>query len=186
MKYVALEEVYSSWNQRQNLISRKDFTYFYERHVLHSLAMGQILSLSKNVRVVDLGAGGGFPSVPLAILFPQVHFTLVDASQKKVCAAESMTHSLRLENISCVHTRIENMSGEFDWAIGRAVAPLPRLLGWLLRIERRQKHPLAPYLCYWTGDHVRSTHYLYQTFLLSRIYQEPWFAGKQLLLLHLT
>ena len=147
----ALQARYVEENKRQNLISRTDMLAFAEHHLLHALVATRCFSLCPKGRVLDLGAGSGLPSLPLAICFPQTHFCLVDSKEKKLHAAERLAKAIGLKNISCWHTRIEHMAvaSPYDMALGRAVAPLSRFLGWIRRHKRRHGHPLAHLLCYW-------------------------------------
>lgn len=180
--YRELETSYANWNKELNLISRKDFVHFAERHLLHSLSLARCFSLRAQTRVVDLGTGGGLPALPLAIFFPQTQFTLVDATKKKLHAVASIAEQLSLSNVRCTHARIEDLEGRYDLAIGRAVVPLPRLLGWLDRVAQRQGKPLASALCYWTGP-VSLPRPLsrYTIYSLQDIYRESWFSTKKLI-----
>lgn len=125
-----LQPLYSEWNQRINLISRKDIDRLYSRHVLHSLAIARVLTLGKGERIMDLGTGGGFPGIPLAILFPQARFWLVDRIGKKILAVEQLASALGLDNVTAVKGRGQDQPGPFDYVVTRAVAPLKDLWTW--------------------------------------------------------
>lgn len=126
-----LGAIYTEWNQKINVISRKDIDALYERHVLHSLAIAAQYPFIKGLEVVDIGTGGGFPGVPLAIFFPDVQFHLVDSIAKKLKVVEAVKNELGLENLTFQHTRAENLKGrKFDFVVSRAVAPLKELWTW--------------------------------------------------------
>ena len=129
-QFESLFEVYNDWNSRINVISRKDMEYFYIRHVLHSLSIGKFITLKKGSRILDVGTGGGFPGVPLAILFPEVNFYLVDSIGKKIKVINSVKDNLKLNNITTNHNRIEDLDIKVDFVVCRAVAPLETLIYW--------------------------------------------------------
>lgn len=122
--------LYADWNAKINVISRKDMEGFYTRHVLHSLAIAKIVAFRPGTRVLDVGTGGGFPGVPLAILFPEARFTLVDSIGKKIRVVEEVVRELDIQNITAVHGRAESVKGPFDYAVTRAVADLSTLVQW--------------------------------------------------------
>lgn len=125
-----LEPLYRRRNEQVNLISRKDIDQLYERHVLHSLAIARVAPPANGATVLDAGTGGGFPGIPLAILFPQCRFTLVDSILKKVAAVQEIADALNLRNVQVVRARIETLPQKFDFVVSRAVADLPTFLGW--------------------------------------------------------
>lgn len=130
-------ELYKEWNARINVVSRKDIDNLYEHHVLHSLAIARYLELHYPVgvldgaRVLDLGTGGGFPGIPLALEYPGAHFTLCDSIGKKLTVARAVAEGLGLGNVECVNARAESLPGSFDWVVTRAVAPLDKLYPWV-------------------------------------------------------
>jgi len=130
-QFVALAPCYQSWNTRINLISRKDMSQFYLHHVLHSLSIAKYLLFPSGAYVLDLGTGGGFPGIPLAIFFPQTHFFLCDSTAKKIRAVNDITASLGLKNVSASQIRAENIQQRFDFVVSRAVAPLNQLISWI-------------------------------------------------------
>lgn len=130
-RFAALRELYADWNAKINVISRKDMDSLYERHVLHSLAIARVCRFNTGARIVDIGCGGGFPSVPLAIMFPQAHFTAVDSIGKKIKVVSGVAQALHLENIEAVNMRVEQLASRFDYAVSRAVADSSDLLGWV-------------------------------------------------------
>ncbi|MCC8036222.1 MAG: 16S rRNA (guanine(527)-N(7))-methyltransferase RsmG [Rikenellaceae bacterium] len=138
-RFEALAQLYSEWNARINVISRKDGQQLYLRHVLHSLALVKVVAFSAGARILDVGTGGGFPGIPLAIMFPEAQFTLVDSIGKKIKVVEGITGQLGLDNVQAVNTRAEVVPGKFDYVVSRAVTALPYLIGWVWnKIEKGQ------------------------------------------------
>jgi len=124
----ALYGLYADWNSKINVISRKDIENLYERHVLHSLGISKLLHFRDGSRIMDVGTGGGFPAIPLAILYPKVHFHLVDSINKKLTVASEIANAIGLENISIRHCRVEEEDSLFDFVVSRAVMPFPDLV----------------------------------------------------------
>jgi 16S rRNA (guanine527-N7)-methyltransferase len=140
-RFDALGELYRTWNEQINVISRKDIDNLYERHVLHSLAIAKYVRFMPEGRVLDLGCGGGFPGIPLAIFFPETHFILVDSIGKKIKVAEAVAEALGLENVSFRHARAEDLSEKVDFVVSRAVAELGQLVHWTRGlISAQQRH----------------------------------------------
>lgn len=155
-QFSRLGSIYAEWNQKINVISRKDIDALYERHVLHSLAIAAQYPFVPGLEVVDIGTGGGFPGVPLAIFFPDVQFHLVDSIAKKLKVVEAVKLELGLDNISFEHTRAENIKGrKFDFVVSRAVAPLKDLWSWGKPLIRNAR-PIEEYknglICLKGGD----------------------------------
>lgn len=123
-----LQGLYEDWNTKINVISRKDIDNLYEHHVLHSLAIGKMLTFKPGTRILDFGTGGGFPGIPLAILFPECQFTLIDGTGKKIHVATEVTNSIGLKNVNAVHRRGEEERGRYDFVVSRAVMPMPDLV----------------------------------------------------------
>lgn len=127
-----LEALYLEWNDKINVISRKDIDALYERHVLHSMAIAAVCTFDDGAEVVDIGTGGGFPGIPLAIMFPNVQFLLSDSIGKKIKVVQGVADAIGLKNITAVHSRVEEIKGRtFDFAVSRAVAPLGELWKWI-------------------------------------------------------
>ena len=129
-QFAALYPLYQEWNEQINVISRRDLDNFYERHVLHSLSVAKLVSFRPEAQVLDVGTGGGFPGIPLAILFPQTRFRLVDAIGKKIKVVQAVADTLGLENVLATHQRAEKVKGSFDFVVTRAVARLALLHSW--------------------------------------------------------
>lgn len=130
-QFAMLEQLYKEWNEKINVISRKDIDALYEKHILHSLAIAAVCNFYDGVKVVDIGTGGGFPGVPLAIFFPEVQFVLSDSIGKKIKVVQEVVDAIGLQNVKAVHSRVENMDGDFDFAVSRAVAQLGELWRWI-------------------------------------------------------
>jgi 16S rRNA (guanine527-N7)-methyltransferase len=142
-----LEDLYHVWNEKINVVSRKDINSLYEKHVLHSLSIAAQYSFADGIQVIDIGTGGGFPGIPLAIFFPEVEFHLVDSIAKKIKVVEAVAEEIGLKNVTTAHTRAEDIKGrKFDFAVSRAVAPLKDLWRWskpLLRNEKKMEDLVA-------------------------------------------
>jgi len=185
-QFEALEALYREWNARVNVISRKDIDNLYEHHVLHSLAMAKVISFRPGTRILDLGTGGGFPGIPLAITFPQVQFKLIDGTGKKVKVAEQVAQSLGLHNVRTEHLRGEDEHEQFDFVVSRAVMPLPNL--WNLTKKNISKTPhnsISNGLLVLKGGNLASEikplAHRCTTWECTEWFSEPWFEGKQVI-----
>jgi 16S rRNA (guanine527-N7)-methyltransferase len=148
--------LYTEWNQKINVISRKDMDEFYVHHVLHSLSLSCFIQWNPGTRVIDLGCGGGFPGIPLAILFPETEFTLIDSIAKKIRVAQAVAETLGLSNVKAIHTRAEDHKGSCHFVVTRAVAPMGQLLKWSRHlIADRPAHPLPNGLIAYKGGDLR-------------------------------
>lgn len=136
-QFLEMGNLYAHWNAQINVISRKDIDQLYERHILHSLAIAKIHTFQPGETVLDLGTGGGFPGIPLAVLFPETRFHLVDSIGKKIKVVLEVAQGLKLENVTAAHARAEELRTKFDICVTRAVAPLPELLNWTQRTIKR-------------------------------------------------
>lgn len=130
-QFAQLQELYAHWNEQINVISRKDIDNLYERHILHSLAIAKHFSFPKGAKVLDVGTGGGFPGIPLAILFPEAEWHLVDSIGKKIKVVKAIVEAIGLTNVTSDHLRAEKVKGKFQYAVTRAVAPTPKLYNWV-------------------------------------------------------
>ncbi len=180
-------EVYKNWNDQINVVSRKEFDTFYERHILHSMSIAKFIQFQPGTRVLDLGTGGGFPGVPLAILFPEVAFTLVDSIGKKIKVVNEVSNALNIQNIRAFHQRVEEVKGQFDFVVSRAVAPLSYLLAWTKgKYSGEQKNALPNGLICLKGGDLREEvnavkmHFIVERYKLSNYFKEPFFETKEL------
>lgn len=143
-QFAALYDLYTDWNSKINVISRKDITNLYEHHVLHSLGIAKIMQFRPETTVMDLGTGGGFPGIPLAILFPETHFHLVDSIGKKVKVATEIANAIGLKNVTTRHCRAEEEKQLFDFVVSRAVMPLTDLLKIIRKNIKKEQHNALP------------------------------------------
>jgi 16S rRNA (guanine527-N7)-methyltransferase len=148
-----LERLYNDWNLKINVVSRKDIEQIYLRHVLHSMCIAKFISFKANSNVIDVGTGGGFPGIPLAILFPEVNFTLVDSIGKKLKVVEEVVSGLNLSNVKTIHSRAEDLtSGQFDFVVSRAVAYMPTFVHWTGHLlSNKNRHQIANGILYLKG-----------------------------------
>jgi 16S rRNA (guanine527-N7)-methyltransferase len=184
-----LKKLYEEWNQKINVISRKDMDHFYEHHVLHSLSVATQFDFPAGYRIMDLGTGGGFPAIPLAIFFPDVHFHLVDSINKKLKVAEAIATEIELKNISVQHTRAEEIKDKkFDVVISRAVAPLKDLWYWSKPLLNKrpvdQPKKISGLICLKGGDLSKEIHesgLRPRVWEIGKIFDEEFFKEKYIL-----
>lgn len=143
-QFAALYDLYTDWNSKINVISRKDITNLYDHHVLHSLGIAKVMQFRPETTVMDLGTGGGFPGIPLAILFPETHFHLVDSIGKKVKVATEIANAIGLKNVTTRHCRAEEEKQLFDFVVSRAVMPLTDLLKIIRKNIKKEQHNALP------------------------------------------
>jgi 16S rRNA (guanine527-N7)-methyltransferase len=182
-----LEILYNDWNTKINVVSRKDIDELYLRHVLHSLGIAKVIRFLPGSHILDVGTGGGFPGIPLAILFPEVHFTLVDSIGKKIKVVDEVVAGLGLTNVTTVHARVEEVGEHFDFIISRAVAAMPTFVSWVKgRIAKKSRHALKNGILYLKGGDLKEELVNYpkaQIFPLSEYFDAPFFETKKLVYL---
>ena len=178
-----LESLYTEWNAKINVISRKDIAALYERHVLHSLGIAKVQPFNPGARVLDVGTGGGFPGIPLAILFPEAEFYLVDSIGKKIKVVEEVSAALGLKNVKAAHIRAEKVKGEFDFIVSRAVTTMPDFVKWVRKkVAKKQQHTLKNGILYLKGGDLTEELSLYSSaslYELSAFFDEDFFETKK-------
>ena len=188
-QFLKLSELYKDWNLKINVVSRKDIDELYLRHVLHSLGIAKIQQFLPGSKIIDVGTGGGFPGVPLAILFPEVHFTLVDAIGKKIKVVDEGVEGLGLSNVTTINDRVENVKGNFDFIVSRAVAAMPTFTHWVKgKIKKESLHERKNGILYLKGGDLSEELKEYRTaeiFNLSDYYEEDFFETKKVVYLPL-
>ncbi len=151
-RFLLLNELYQDWNTKINVVSRKDIDELYLRHVLHSLGIAKVMSFLPHAKVLDVGTGGGFPGIPLAILFPQTHFHLVDSIGKKIKVVEEVVQGLQLTNVTATHTRVETLTSKYDFIVSRAVAQMETFHRWVHdKVAKKSNHSLKNGILYLKG-----------------------------------
>lgn len=187
-QFTLLEELYKEWNEKINVISRKDIDGLYEKHVLHSLSIAAAFEFIPGTEIIDIGTGGGFPGIPLAIFFPEVKFHLVDSIAKKLKVVQAVAEGTGLKNITTQHGRAEEIKGrKFDFAVSRAVAPLKDLWRWskpLLKTKRMEGNDAPGLICLKGGDlavEVQESGTRPRVMGVIDIFKEEFFKEKHLL-----
>ena len=187
-QFELLDALYRDWNAKINVISRKDIDQLYEHHVLHSLAIAKIIHFRPGTQVLDFGTGGGFPGIPLAILFPECEFKLIDGTGKKIRVAQEVSDAIGLKNCHPEHLRGEDEKGKFDFVVSRAVMPLPDLVKIVRKnISKTQRNALPNgIICLKGGDLQAETRPFYkivENTEISTFFQEEWFKQKHVIYL---
>ncbi|MBT8266981.1 MAG: 16S rRNA (guanine(527)-N(7))-methyltransferase RsmG [Bacteroidia bacterium] len=182
-QFQQLQKLYRDWNAKINVISRKDIDELYLKHVLHSLGIAKIISFKTGSRILDVGTGGGFPGVPLAILYPNCEFMLVDSINKKLKVIDAITEALELKNISTKHSRVETINEQFDFIVSRAVTSMPTFVSWVKgKTLKKNNHDLKNGILYLKGGDLTEELKDYQKsqlFDLKYIFEEEFFETKK-------
>ncbi|MCB0479070.1 MAG: 16S rRNA (guanine(527)-N(7))-methyltransferase RsmG [Crocinitomicaceae bacterium] len=190
-KFFSLIELYSDWNEKINVISRKDLDNFYERHVLHSLGIAKMVDFEPGSDVLDVGTGGGFPGIPLAILFPDVHFVLVDSIAKKMKVVEAVAEALDLKNVEAKTGRAEKVKGKFDFIVSRAVTRMNKFIPWVRhQIKKDNKNSYPNGIFYLKGgelaEELSEIKQDYEIFDLDKVFEEEFFETKKVVYVRLN
>lgn len=186
-QFSELGPLYAEWNERINVISRKDIEALYLRHVLHSLGIAKVQVFLPGSRVLDIGTGGGFPGIPLAIMFPETKFVLVDSIGKKIKVVGEIARELRLENVEAVHGRAEKQQGQFDFIVSRAVTNMSDFVKWTRnKFLKENRHPLPNGILYLKGGDLSEELKPFRKariYSLSDYFEEDFFETKKVVYL---
>ncbi|WP_304342762.1 16S rRNA (guanine(527)-N(7))-methyltransferase RsmG [Chryseobacterium koreense] len=186
IQFQKLGKLYSEWNEKINVISRKDMDSLYEKHVLHSLGIAKVMEFAPGTKVLDIGTGGGFPGIPLAILFPKVQFTLIDSIGKKITVVKAVAEELGLKNVIAIHGRAESLKEKFHFVVSRAVTQMPVFLRWLKgKFEKEQFNPKHNGVLYLKGGDLAEelAGLKAEIFQLKNIFEGEFFETKKVVYL---
>ena len=183
-QFAALYDLYAEWNAKINVVSRKDFDQLYLRHILHSLAIAKVCQFETGARILDVGCGGGFPSVPLAIMFPDVKFISADSIGKKITVVKGVCEGAGIKNIDARNTRVEQIQEKFDYVVSRAVTEMPAFVKWIWgKVEKGQKGTLPNGILYLKGgdltEELAATKMKWTEYNISEFFEEDFFETKK-------
>lgn len=189
-RFSDIGEVYKDWNQKINVVSRKDVDEIYLRHVLHSLGIAKVQAFKPGAKILDVGTGGGFPGIPLAILFPKTQFHLVDSIGKKIKVVEEVKKELGLKNVKAFNRRVEDLDGKYDFIVSRAVAAMPTFVNWVKgKTAKKNLHELKNGILYLKGGDLSEELAPFpkaETYPLSDYFQEEFFETKKVVYLPMS
>lgn len=185
-QFAVLQKIYSFWNEKINVISRKDIDNLYERHVLHSLAIAKLIQFGNGTKILDAGTGGGFPGIPLAIMFPGADFLLADSVGKKISVVKAVADEIGLVNVKAIQSRIENINELFDFVVSRSVAELSAFYLWVKnKINIKNHNDLPNGILYLKGgdfsDELKKIRKSFKIYNLEEYFEEEYFATKKLI-----
>lgn len=181
-QFEQMGDVYTAWNKKINLISRKDIGHIYLKHVLHTLSIAKLIAFVPGTKVLDVGTGGGFPGIPLAIMFPEAQFYLIDTIGKKIHAVQDIVQQLGLTNVRLHQTRAENMQGYYEFILGRAVTNLSTFYDWVKhKISSHAKNSIPNGILYLKGVAPIPIPFQHCTYAIRDFFDEPFFEKKQLI-----
>jgi len=188
VRFEKMDPLYRDWNGKINLISRKDIDSLYEKHILHSLAIAKIIDFRPGTKILDVGTGGGFPGIPLAILFPSCQFVLIDSIGKKIKVVQAVSEELGLKNVTAIHGRVEDVMEEFDFVISRAVTTFPAFVGLVKKnISRKPQNALPNGIIYLKGGDIQEEIKDYKRNIevteIANFFNEPFFETKKVVYL---
>jgi len=181
--------LYTYWNERINVISRKDIENLEIHHILHSLAIARFISFKPGAQILDVGTGGGFPGIPLAIMFPEAHFHLVDSIGKKIKVVNEICQALQLKNVSSAHSRAEDIRDKYDFVVSRAVTTLPQITGWIKgKFKTINTHAIPNGMIYLKGGDIQEeiinlSHLKHQIVPITNYFSESFFETKKVVYL---
>jgi len=182
-QFSELEKLYLDWNQKINVISRKDVGHLYERHVLHALSIAKVVNFLPQSKILDVGTGGGFPGIPLAILFPEVEFHLIDAIGKKIAVVQAIAEALKLKNVKAEHIRADQVKNQYDFIVSRAVTNMPDFVKWVKgKVLKINRHKLENGILYLKGGDLSEELKIYQKvacYEISEFFEEAFFETKK-------
>ena len=182
-QFEKLEKLYVEWNEKINVISRKDIDSLYLKHVLHSLAIAKVQTFEPGTYILDVGTGGGFPGIPLAILFPETRFYLIDVILKKITVVRAVAEALELKNVKAEQMRAENVKGDFDFIVSRAVTNMPDFHSWVKgKIKKQSKHELKNGILYLKGGDLTEELALFPKateYEISEFFKDEFFETKK-------
>ncbi len=188
-QFKKLQNLYEDWNSKINVISRKNMDQLYEQHVLHSLGIAKLIDFLPGADVLDVGTGGGFPGIPLAIMFPETNFHLVDSIGKKLKVVNDVADNLGLKNVKTTHDRVENIPAKYDFIVSRAVTKMPDFVKWVKgKIKKESKHALKNGILYLKGGDLQEELQPYKNikiYPLSDFFEEDFFQTKKVVYLPL-